>query len=61
MTQARPGLRPARAFTLIELGNNDPAGQEAASDRFVYWGAMVVIISSDPDAWPGAYPLPQEG
>ena len=48
------------SFTLLELGNNDPAGLVAGSGRYVYWGALAVVVSADPDAWPGAYPSPAE-
>lgn len=48
------------SFTLIELGNNDPAGLEAATDRQVYWGGLAVAVSADADAWVGAYPTPME-
>jgi hypothetical protein len=48
------------SFTLLEIGNNDPAMIEPGTGRYVYFGAVAVVVSDDPNDWPGPYPTAAE-
>jgi hypothetical protein len=49
------------SFTLVEVGNNGPAGlQEYVADRFVTFGAVAVLVSPRSDLWAGPWPLGAE-
>jgi hypothetical protein len=61
LTESDPTLTvDDHSFTLLELGNNDPAGADDGDDWFVYWGAAAVVVSDDAAAWPGPYPAGAE-
>jgi hypothetical protein len=62
LTQSAP-IFPVtdESFTLLEVGNNDPGGLlETPTDRFVSFAAVAVVVSTDPEAWPGPWPQGDE-